>query len=109
MKVHQRKLSAANHGLCDVVFVDGDHEGYSSYYDILNYKPTSDKDTIVFSDDTFDDTFYYTNDCSKSWKRALSERIIMIPKNFEPSCITMGRAADFVVPIGHCSVRYAAQ
>jgi len=104
---------------CDLVFVDGSHEGLDPYHDIRAFRALSHARTIVIADDTFDMTrpqitspskdFLKDHGCSNSWKRALDENVIRRSHVFKNMCYLFGRTPDDMWPLGQCSGEFIPQ
>ena len=97
---------------CDLVLVDGGHQGEIPYIDLTNFKKLSHAKTIVIMDDTFAESDPNFNlkplTCSQAWKRAKDEMMTRpLPENeYGPSCTPFGRTPNGAWPIGQCTGEY---
>lgn len=100
-------------GWCDLVLIDGWHGDDVPYKDVVNFKRASHERTLILADDTFDivnieadapQMSMRENDCSKSWQRALDEKIIKPTAGRQRMCQVAGTSGPW--PIGHCWAEY---
>ena len=98
---------------CDIISVDGSHEGWEPYRDLVALLPRARCGAVVFFDDTFDDrtpnktldndpshaSFY--NACTASYWRAVREGLLNHAK-----CTRLGWSLRWGrYPKGHCEAR----
>lgn len=80
-KVTVPKYASENPGArFDLIFIDGGHDYETAFFDILNMRAFSHRDTLLVFDDLWEIGY-----AGKAWNRAAQLGIIIVLKTYQPS------------------------